>query len=185
MKASNDTRGNLCMCVTKETKDEGDVAKKVESVIDDCIIARKTFTAKYLYGMDVCRTKTEEAEKDGEKLTKSQRGQLWKDAIKQYETEHTDVKARWEMKGGQYLERHPLIKHGIVHIMRSNSKAFWRSIAVAIDYWYSHETIRRWTSSREEYKVYTKRIIPLLSPPQKKEHLKFAKHFKNNWGLGA
>eukprot|EP00957_Ditylum_brightwellii_P034061 2580296-Ditylum_brightwellii.AAC.1 len=76
MKELNDALGNLCMFVTKETKNEFDVAKKVESVIDDYSIAGKTFAAEYLYGIDVCRTKTEEAEKDGEQLTKAQIGQI-------------------------------------------------------------------------------------------------------------
>eukprot|EP00957_Ditylum_brightwellii_P158994 12101582-Ditylum_brightwellii.AAC.1 len=61
IKESHDALGNLCMFVTKETKDEGDEAKTVVSVIDDYSIAEKIFTAEYLYGMNVCRAKTEEA----------------------------------------------------------------------------------------------------------------------------
>ena len=32
---------------------------------------------------------------------------------------------------------------------------------------------------------YTERVIPLLTQEQKHKHLKFAKHYLNNWGLGA
>jgi hypothetical protein len=32
--------------------------------------------------------------------------------------------------------------------------------------------------------LYDERVIPLLSDPQKKSHLAFAEHFRNNWDLG-
>jgi hypothetical protein len=37
--------------------------------------------------------------------------------------------------------------------------------------------------SRKGYYLYDERVTPLLSNPQKKSHLEFAKHFRNNWGL--
>ena len=39
--------------------------------------------------------------------------------------------------------------------------------------------------SREGFEYYTERIIPLLSPDQRRKHLEFAKHFRNNWNLGS
>ena len=39
--------------------------------------------------------------------------------------------------------------------------------------------------SREGFSLYTERVIPLLTQEQKHKHLKFAKHYLNNWGLGA
>jgi len=66
-----------------------------------------------------------------------------------------------------------------------NKSISYKSLSGALNFWCSADTIRRWVTSREGFSLYTERVIPLLTQEQKHKHLKFAKHYLNNWGLGA
>ena len=39
--------------------------------------------------------------------------------------------------------------------------------------------------SREGFRYYAERIVPLLTTHQMEKHLAFARKFRNNWGLGG
>jgi hypothetical protein len=71
-----------------------------------------------------------------------------------------------------------------VTALKKNPKSSWRHIEKTINHWCCNSTIPRWLTSKDGYKLYANRVIPLLSDPQKKKYLDFSKHFRSNWGLG-
>ena len=79
----------------------------------------------------------------------------------------------------------PYIRDVIVDALIRNPRESWRELEVDVNFWCSYSAIRRWLMSREGFRYYTERIIPLLSPQQMQKHLYFAKRFRNNWGLGG
>ena len=131
-------------------------------MIDDYATAEKFFSSKYLYAMNECRNAAKEKD-----VTRPERCSMVKEAFEEYDNLPASVKKVWEMKKRQHLERQPLIKDDIIHIIRSNPKISWDGIAEAINHWCSASTIQRWVTTRDGYRIYTERIVPLLTPKEK------------------
>jgi hypothetical protein len=179
MKEAEEAVGDIVLFTNKN--DDGNPDEKSHRyVIDDYATAEKFFSSKYLYAMNECRNAAKEKD-----VTRPERCSMVKEAFEEYNNLPASVKKVWEMKKRQHLERQPLIKDDIIHIIRSNPKISWDGIAEAINHWCSASTIQRWVTTRDGYRIYTERIVPLLTPKQKKSHLNFAKHFQNNWSLGG
>eukprot|EP00957_Ditylum_brightwellii_P066893 5076925-Ditylum_brightwellii.AAC.1 len=121
--------------------------KEAEEAVGDIV----TFTNKNDNGNDDEKRK----EKD---ITCHERYTMAKDAFKEYDNLPASVKKLWEMQKRQYLERQLLTRDDIIRIIRSNPKYHGM----------------RWVTSRDRYRVYTERIVPLLTPNQKESHLNFA-----------
>lgn len=96
-----------------------------------------------------------------------------------------NAKAEWESKRRAHLERQPAIQEQIVAAIRKNPKRSWKGIEADINFWCSDAAIYRWVTSRPGYRVYCERVVPLPLEKQREKHFKFAKHFRNNWGLGS
>ena len=94
-------------------------------------------------------------------------------------------KGQWDGAVRSHLEKWRRIPAIIKSVVRKNPSITYHGIANEIDYWCSASTIQRWITSREGYKLYSERVIPLLSVAQKEKHLAFAKHLLNNWGRGS
>ena len=69
--------------------------------------------------------------------------------------------------------------------LRNNNSITYEKLSSKINYWCGEGTIRKWVQSRDDYSLYTERIIPLLSKKQKSLHLDCAKRIRSNWGLGG
>jgi hypothetical protein len=151
-------------------------------VLENRELARKIYTAKHLYALNYCRKKAHEANCCGEKAVHTT---TYKEASLAYEALDEDTVKFWEHEKRKHDAKQPLVKYMIIDAIKKNAKVSWQNLETIIGSWCSAETIRRWMCSFAGYKTYCERIIPLLSPDQKKKHLDFATHFRNNWGLGA
>ena len=69
--------------------------------------------------------------------------------------------------------------------LRNNNAICYSKLASKIDYWCGEGTIRKWVITRDGYKLYIERIVPLLNAEQRMKHLACAKRILTNWGLGA
>jgi hypothetical protein len=68
--------------------------------------------------------------------------------------------------------------------LRKDASISYFGIANEIEHWCSYSTIRRWVISREGYRMFTERVIPLLNVVQKEKHFSFAKRLVSNWLKG-
>ena len=152
------------------------------SVIDDYSLAEKTYTVDHLYALNECRRLAAE---DLKSISKKAYRKRYNTARRSYDKLPNETKALWEMKLREHLLRQGRIIIDITDAIRKNPRRSWEGIEKDIEHWCSAATIRRWVTSRAGYKLYCERVIPLLNPNQKLSQLTFAKHFRNNWGLGA
>jgi hypothetical protein len=90
----------------------------------------------------------------------------------------------WESKQQEHLLMQPHIPQQIINTVKANPMISWKGLEGEINHWCSDGTIRRWLTSWVGYKLYTDRVIPLLSDAQRAKHFAFAKRFRNNWVLG-
>ncbi|CAJ1965501.1 unnamed protein product [Cylindrotheca closterium] len=155
---------------------------KARCVIDDYELAEKLFTTSYLYAVSECRR---QGRANLDAVDQKLYHQRFKAAKEKFKTLDDDTRVVWEFQRRAHLSRHATIKDQIICAIKTNPKCSWRSIEQEIDHWCCDATIRRWVISREGYRTYAERIIPALSPEQKRKHLEFAKRFQNNWGLGG
>ena len=94
-------------------------------------------------------------------------------------------KSVWAVVARSNLQRQENISQSIRTLVANNPSITYGAIAKSLGNWCSSSTIHRWITSREGYKLYTERVVPLLSQQQQEKHLLFAKHFCNNWGNGS
>lgn len=159
---------------------DDDAKPSPRSVIDDEELAKKQYTAEYLYAVNKCRMQA----KDLEPVDRALYAARMEAAKTEFESLDDGTKAIWEGKRREHLERQPAIKDQICNAIRKNPKRSWKGIEADINYWCSDLAIYRWATSRPGYHLYCERVVPLLSEVQRAKHLRFAKHFRNNWGLG-
>jgi len=171
VKEAGEANGDSGECIFIVPEDLADEEKEVKSVIDDKALAEKTFTAEYLYALNMCRHLAEENLDTIDRKEYQQRF-----IMARLEFEHLDsgTKELWEGKRRAHLLRQPAIKESIIDAIRKNPKISWSGIEAEIDFWCSASTIRKWVTSRKGYSLYAERIIPLLSPEQKRKHFEFA-----------
>ena len=91
----------------------------------------------------------------------------------------------WKSKQRGHNAKRPAIETALADALQKNNSASYASLEAKIDYWCSAGTIRRWVTSRDGYRVYKERIIPLLSDEQKTKRFDFVRNFRNNCGLGG
>ena len=150
-------------------------------VIENRMAASKFYCAKRLYAINKCRHALHNYEDKSRKL----HDQRMKAALAEYDGLPNDIRNLWDLKAREHNEEQPNIKYRIVDALKANPKVSWLGLERKIDYWCGASSIWRWVTSFEGYKCYCERVIPNLSEEQKRNHLKFAKRFRNNWGLGS
>ena len=102
-------------------------------------------------------------------------------SYKQFFILKSDEKSWWEHI---HLNRQPYTKEEIINTRSKNPQSSWRDLEKKIGFWCWETMIRRWVTLQKGYKIYSKRIIPLLSMSQIRKHLDFSKHYVKNWGIG-
>ena len=152
---------------------------KSNNVIDCMDAARKLFTAEYLF----TRIKLKKCERQIN-VNDTRIKEVRKLAKAEYLNLNTTEKQLWEAASWAHIERHPRVSDIIRDVVRKNPAISYHGIAAALDYWCSASTIQRWITSREGFKLYTERVIPLLSKEQAQKHLAFAVRLNSNWGQG-
>lgn len=98
-----------------------------------------------------------------------------------------EQKAVWKMRSRSMIARQPHIVGHIVEALRADNTMTWGQLASSIDDWCCSATIRRYVTSHRgagAYCTYTERLLPLLSPKQRREHVEFSKRLLSLWGLG-
>jgi hypothetical protein len=88
------------------------------------------------------------------------------------------------MERRQHLHRQNSIREEIIDAIKKNPKRSWKGIEADIGHWCSAPCIQRWVTSRDGYRLYAERVIPLLSDKQQKAHYNFTRLFRTNWRLG-
>ena len=155
---------------------------KRECVIEDREYARIVFNPRHLFALNYCRKERSEENVHGNTTIHREN---YSKALAKFETLSPDDRVLWESEARRHDALQPTIKHLIIQSLKNNPKLSWEALEGKIDRWCSASTIRRWVTSFDGYQTYCERIIPNLSEKQKKEHATFAKHFRNNWGLGS
>ncbi len=176
--ATTEEAADLMLIMPMPHEREQSAAK---SVIDDLELAERVFTTVYLYAVNECRRN---AKDNLEYVGRKSHTARFAEATKRFENLDENTKEVWESKRRSHILRQPQIKDEIVTALKKNPKSSWRHIEKIINHWCCDSTIRRWLTSKEGYKLYAERVIPLLSNSQKKKHLDFSKRFRSNWGLG-
>ena len=156
-----------------------EVKNESRGVIDCFESARKLFTAEYLFVRAQVLKK-----RDRETVLELDSKEVEKIAKLAYQNLSLPEKEWWEATARAHVSRQPRIASIIKSLVRKNSAIIYHGIANGIQNWVSAPTIQRWITSREGYRLYSEKVIPLLSPTQKEKHLTFAKHLRNNWGRG-
>ena len=168
-------------CFPTSADDSSDSAA-FRSVIDDLATATRRYTAPCLFAIAKCR---EQAKVDYSVLSSAEHGARFSGWMKAYGALPASEKAMWEMKRRSHLAMQPYIRDVIVDALIRNPRESWRELEVDVNFWCSYSAIRRWIMSREGFRYYAERIIPLLTTHQMEKHLAFARKFRNNWGLGG
>ena len=169
-------------CFPTSADDKSDSAA-FRSVIDDLATATRRYTAPCLFAIAKCR---EQAKVDYSVLSSAEHGARFSGWMKAYGALlPASEKAMWEMKRRSHLAMQPYIRDVIVDALIRNPRESWRELEVDVNFWCSYSAIRRWIMSREGFRYYAERIIPLLTTHQMEKHLAFARKFRNNWGLGG
>ena len=99
---------------------------------------------------------------------------LWKEIEKD-----PDQRAIWELQSRSAIALQPTIAGRIADIMNKNPTLSWEKIASELNDWCSASTVERYVKSHPSYCTHAERLLPLLSPAQMIEHVKFANHLLN------
>ena len=138
----------------------------------------KKYSANYLYAVNMCRKKSRDSFISIDVPMYQKR---FNNSYKQFFILKSDEKSWWEHI---HLNRQPYTKEEIINTRSKNPQSSWRDLEKKIGFWCWETMIRRWVTLQKGYKIYSKRIIPLLSMSQRRKHLDFSKHYVKNWGIG-
>lgn len=166
---------NVCVSFGEDGK-EGDV----RTVIDSYELAELCFTAKYMY----VTNKVRQQAADLESIDRDTYQARLSAARLTFDTFTKSEKEEWEQHRKHHLRQWGTIKSTLMRELRNNNAITYQKLSSKINYWCSDNTISKWVKSREGYKLYTERIIPLLSDAQKLKHYQCAVRIRTNWGLG-
>ena len=166
------------MMVSMLSEEEVDIT----TVIDNDDLAKKRLTAEYLYALNKLR---KQASTNLEGIDRGTYHARVKAARNEYSTFNQKQTQTWEAYRREHLRKQPIIKEALLDALRNNNSISYTRLEAKIDHWCSAGTIRRWVQSREGFRLYMERVIPLLSAEQKRKHLCFATRFRSNWGLGG
>ena len=158
--------------------DENDIESR--NVIDDFEWAKHTFTAKSLYASNKVRSQAADLEAVDGKLYHTR----MKAARDEFDAFSKEEQVVWEQHRREHLRKWSSIKETILRELRNNNSIGYEKLVSKVDYWCGYNTIRGWVQSRDGYKIYTERVVPLLSVVQKAKHLACGKRIRTNWGLG-
>lgn len=156
-----------------------------ESVIDSLEAAKIHYSAKNLFIEDKVaeRMKAEEVFAYDNGIAKQRRYVFHEEAKAAWVMATQEEIEFWEFKSRKYVARQTNIRDNILEAMRANPGKSFQQLMEDIDDWCSASTIHRWFSSHDGYSTYAQRTLPLLSSEQKKKHVEFCKHVRNNWGV--
>jgi hypothetical protein len=59
----------------------------------------------------------------------------------------------------------------------------WGKVTTDINNWCSEYTLRTWMESQLDFRIYSQRVLPLLSKAQMAAHVTFSKRLQSRWGL--
>ena len=173
-----DPETTAVMMVSMLSEEEVDIT----TVIDNEELAKKRFTAEYLYAINKLRKQASMNLEGIDRATYQARMKAARNEYKSFNLEQTQT---WEAYRREHIRKQPIIKEALLQALRNNNSISYTKLEAKIDHWCSAGTIRRWVQSREGFNLYTERVIPLLSAEQKQKHLSFATRFRSNWGLGG
>ena len=128
----------LAVAFVGSSKKEEDADKRTRTVINDLDLARRTYTAKYLYVRESwrqCCNDTDDPLGKTDYLSHvalSRAGWAFLDE---------GTKLMWEAKARAHLEIQPSIKGLVVASLLRNPRRAWRGIKATIGYWCNHSTI--------------------------------------------
>ena len=171
--------GDIALCSSVLVDDVSE--KESTSIIDNLDFCEKFMTAKHVY---VQHRMSQLQNEQLNVLTVTESNKNQKRFSEEYENLDKSSIQLWECERRKALARQPFIASQIMEILRKDVSISYYGIANEIDHWCSHSTIRRWVITREGYRMYTERVIPLLNLVQKGKHFKFAKRLVTNWGKG-
>jgi hypothetical protein len=183
METAKDARGDdgsISAVIPMKEKNNADNDQH-HGIIENRDLAKCKYTSKHLYALNACRDQLAKFSA----TSREANIERYKKAADDYDELEVDTKSNWEMVARQHDEQQPTIKRQIIEAIRANPKVSWQALEETLQHWCSATTIWRWVTSFAGYKCYCERVIPLLSAPQKRSHLQFAHHFRNNWGLGG
>ena len=166
-----------------EDQEAGSGEKTPNSMITNIKLARENLSPKNLFiNNERKRVRSENLasldKKESTAVDSSARA-LWKEIEKD-----RDQLAIWELQSRNAIALQPTIAGKIADIMNKDPTLSWEKIASELDNWCSASTIERYVKSHPSYCAYAERLLPLLSPAQMIEHVKFANHLLNLWGKG-
>jgi hypothetical protein len=175
------------MLLNLDTFDNEIICK--ESIIENASLAAKLMTPRYVYvkhhmheymNSDAC-IKSEDDSIGA--FTKRGMCQMKKRLRDQYDVLDEHEKDVWQQHAKDLIAWQPHIKDTLMQAMRQDSSVTYKGLEQCIQHWCSYSTIQRWVVSREGYRMYTEKVVPLLSKTQKEKHFTFAKRVLDNWGV--
>ena len=181
LKAKRANGGNSTSVLRLPPPEKKKSNTKPRSVIESREAAKKYYTAYRLFIIHSCQ-------KNASKNfgSDSRADYCWRRIFAENDWLLSDekTKALWEEKARAHNERFPEIKTALLEQLHQNPSSSWKVLSDSINGWCSASTIQRWLQSYLSYGTYSEMITPLLSEPQKKKHLAFAKRYRNNWYRG-
>jgi len=169
--------GDAAKCTNTMIPNENNVNTK--DLMDSFDSAKNLFTPEYLFIQEKVMKFKDQVGVHNMDLKETK-----KNAKADFHSVSATEKEKWEAAARAHLERHQRIPYIIRDVVRKNAPITYHGIANALGHWSSASTIQRWITSREGYKQYSDKVIPLLTQAQKEKHVVFAKHLLNNWSRG-
>ena len=77
------------------------------------------------------------------------------------------------------------IKDTLIRELQNNNNISYDRLSSKINYWCGEGTIRKWVQSRDGYKVYMERVIPLINKEQRRKYLDLCKNDLLELGVGG
>lgn len=153
-------------------------------VIDSFVSAQVRYNPRNLYIQQRIRERKAEEEVVAYDNLKRKQEYIYREEAKaDWALLGNDEQAYWQFQSRSKLEEQPYIADRIIESLRANPTKSFDKVAEDIGHWCSASAIKRWIKTKSGYQTYMQRTLPLLTTEQKKRHVNFATHLRNNWGL--
>ena len=165
----------------------GTIGKHIgTSVINNRVLARERYDAKFFYARQKALTNTETPE-DQQQVKEWQnykyRVAYWGKVYAEQVVDEQDM-SYYSRLAREHDERQPFIQQEILDaLIEGHSCHSYRALSKHINDWCSPWAIETWLKTHPTYQIYSKNIKPGLSEPNKVKQVTFARHVRNRWGL--
>ena len=149
--------------------------KQRRTIITDAALAAERLTPLHFYLQNHAGE---------EKMTAVERKAMEQRLITKWQRLHADERERYKFASRSAMAAHPFIERWLLYELKCDPHASFVQLANSIGNWCSANTIQRWWNSSVTAVLLGQRFIPLLSERQRRAHVDFALHVKNNWGRG-